>query len=105
MFQGDVLNLTTLGADMVCTGQVGRGRVMDITGGLGPAWTPPPLVTKKVRIFGHKESDLKPAVLGSPQPVHVHGTGVGLQQRTLQAQSSVDATLLMPFHVIQCHSL
>ena len=31
----------------------------------------PPLVTKKVMIFGHKKSGLKPAVLGSPQPIHV----------------------------------
>ena len=33
------------------------------------------LVSKKVTIFGHKKSHLKPAVLGSPQPVHVHGGG------------------------------
>ena len=54
---------------------------MDITGvgGSGPDLPPPiyPLVTKKVTIFGHKKSDLKPAVLGSPQPVHIHGKGGG----------------------------
>ena len=53
----------------------------DTTGGVGPARTPPPrpppLVTKKVTIFGHKKRDPQPAVLGSPLPVHVHGGGGG----------------------------
>ena len=31
----------------------------------------PPWVTKKVMVFGHKKSGLKPVVLGSPQPIHV----------------------------------
>ena len=47
-------------------------------GGVGPARTPPqppPLVTKKVTIFGHKKRDPQLAVLGSPLPVHVHGRG------------------------------
>ena len=53
---------------------------MDITGGGGQPGHPPPrppLITKKVTIFGHKKRDPQPAVLGSPRPVHVHGEGGG----------------------------
>ena len=46
----------------------------DITGGGGGSGPDtPPMVTKKVTIFGHKKRDPRPAVLGSPLPVHVHG--------------------------------
>ena len=53
---------------------------MHITKGVGPARSPrpprphtPTLVTKKITIFGDKKSDLRLAILGGPQPVHIHG--------------------------------
>ena len=48
---------------------------MDITGSAPDP--PPPLVTKKVTVFGHKKRDPQPAVSGSPLPVHVNGRGGG----------------------------
>ena len=52
--------------------------IMDITGGMGLARTPAPLRHKKGHnIWSQKKRDLKPAVLSSPQPVHVHGTRGG----------------------------
>ena len=52
-------------------------------GGGGPGPDPPTsLVTNEVTMFGHKKIDLKPAVLGSPQPTYVHGGGGVMQQHT-----------------------
>ena len=76
----------------------GGGAVVDIIGG-GPAQTPPspPLVTKKVTIFGHKKVNLKQVILGSPQPVHVHGTG-------WEGDVTRHMTALWMQHC-QCHSM
>ena len=38
---------------------------------------PPPLVTKKVMIFGHKKKRPKIGRFGQPSAVHVHGRGGG----------------------------
>ena len=61
---------------------------MDIIGGGSGLAPPPPLPAlghKKVTIFGHKKMDLKPATLGSPQPVHVHGRGEEEEELPAQA--------------------
>ena len=79
--------------------------MVDISGGWVRPGTPnpPPLVSKKVTIFGHKKSDLKPAVLGSPQPVHVHGGGGGGDAMTHMTGTEPCGCNIV--NVIQCPSM
>ena len=79
---------------------------MDVTGGGGGAPNPnppPPLVTKEVTTFRHKKTD-PPAVLGSPLPVHVHGSGGGggMMQHGIHSTLDTHSALRMDHH--QCHS-
>ena len=79
-------------------------------GGSGP--DPPPLVTKKVTIFGHKKRDPQRAVLGSPLPVHLHGRGGGgVMQHGIHSTFDTHSAVCMEhfkchsasFNVIHCH--
>ena len=69
---------------------------MDITGG------GPPLVTKRVTIFGHEKSDPQRAVLGSPLPIHVHGRGGGMMQHGIHSTFDTHSALCMDHY--ECHS-
>ena len=63
---------------------------------------PPPLATKKVTICGHKQNDSKPAVLGSPQPVHVHAGRVGDATTNMTSTEPCGCNIA---DVIQCYSM